>query len=151
MTCLIFRLAGTQSSRPECPGPGPGWRSAGLRSSLSDTSECWSSVSLPTLMVVVCTAGTSSPRGGLWCRPHLGTKRRPLPQACWEGPSRSLQAGSRQTRLFCTAAGQKVFPAAEWVRRTFQSAGVATRLPAVIWSESTTRKISSKLRPVVAG
>lgn len=34
---------------------------------------------------------------------------------------------------------------------TFQSTGVATFLPAVSWSESTTRKISSKLRPVVAG
>lgn len=34
---------------------------------------------------------------------------------------------------------------------TFQSAGVATRFPAVSWSESTTLKISSKLRPVVAG
>lgn len=37
------------------------------------------------------------------------------------------------------------------VRCTFQSAGVATRLLAVSCRESTARKISSKLRPVVAG
>src|SRR5574341_1813469 len=33
----------------------------------------------------------------------------------------------------------------------FQSAGVATLYLAVSWSDSTTRKISSKLRPVDAG
>lgn len=49
-------------------------------------------------MAGACSAGTSCLREGLWCRRHLGTKRQPLPQTCWEGPSRTLQAGGRRTQ-----------------------------------------------------
>lgn len=89
------------------------WERCPCNGQCSPRNRCkrWISASfLPVLMAEVCSAGTSCQRGGLWCRRQLGTKRQPLLQTYSGEPSRSFQAGGRDTLqkslLVNTAAAQ---------------------------------------------
>lgn len=46
-------------------------------------------------LVVVCSADTSSPRAGLWCKLQRGRASWPPAQGCWAAPWHCLQASNK--------------------------------------------------------